>query len=103
MGRLDAFNGLLLFGNGKGMINTSTSNQSGFLVGGDAKGLISLTNAQGNPWIMTTQNRGKLKSFSLSKKYSTQSLSTKDAVVIEHLRNGKSRRREINYETSFFS
>ena len=85
------------------MINTSTSNQSGFLVGGDAKGLISRTNAHGNPWIMTTQNRGKLKSFSLSKKYSTQSLSTKDAVVIEHLRNGKSRRREINYETSFFS
>jgi len=100
---LDAFNGLSLFGNGKGVFETSTSNQSGFSVGGNAKGLISLTNAQGNTWIMTTQNRDKLKSFSMLKKYPTQLLLTKDAVVIEHLRNGKSRRREINYETSFFS
>ena len=103
VGRLDAFNGQLLFGNGKGAFKTSTLNQSGFLVGGDAKGLVSITNAQGNPLIMATQNRGKLKSFSLSKKYSTQPLLTKDAVVIEHLKDGRNRKREINYGTSFFS
>ena len=52
---------------------------------------------------MTIQNKSKLKSFSLSKKYSIQPLLTKDIVIIEHLRNGKSRRKEINYGTSFFS
>ena len=103
VGRLDAFNGLLLSGNGKGAFKSSSLTQSGFLVGGDAKGLVSITNAQGNPLIMATQNRGKLKSFSLSKKYSTQSLLTKDAVVIEHLKDGRNRKREINYGSSFFS
>lgn len=103
VGRLDAFNGLLLSGNGKGAFKVNHLNQTGFFVGGDAKGLIRITNAKGNPLIIATQNRGNLASFACSKSFIIKPLKSKDAVVVEHLKNGKTRKKEINYGTSFFS
>jgi enediyne biosynthesis protein E4 len=60
-GRADASNGLLLRGNGKGSFVANT--QSGFHVPADAKGLASITNAQGQRIILATQNRNKLLAF----------------------------------------
>jgi enediyne biosynthesis protein E4 len=103
VGRLDAFNGLLLTGNGKGEFKVNNLNQSGFLVGGDAKGLVRLMNAKGNAVIMATQNRNKVESFSLMKTLTSKPLKSNDALVIEHLKNGKTRKKELNYGSSFFS
>lgn len=103
VGRLDAFNGLLLSGNGKGEFMVKNLNQSGFFVGGDAKGLIRITNAKGNPLIMATQNKGQLASFAYSKTQMAKPLKSNDAVIFEHLKNGKTRKKEINYGTSFYS
>jgi hypothetical protein len=103
VGRLDAFNGLLLSGNGEGEFMVNNLIQAGFLVGGDAKGLIRITNAKGNPLIMVTQNKGKLASFACSKTLMAKPLKSNDAVVFEYLKNGKNRKREINYGTSFYS
>ncbi|MEA5460719.1 VCBS repeat-containing protein [Arcicella sp. LKC2W] len=103
VGRLDAFNGLLLAGNGQGSFKPLTLSQTAFLVSGDAKGLVRVTNAQGNPLFMATQNRGALKSFNLLKSLPTKTLKSNDAVVIENLKNGKKRKTEINYGTSFLS
>jgi len=103
VGRLDAFNGLLLAGNGQGSFKPLTLSQTAFLVSGDAKGLVRVSNAQGKPIIMATQNKGALKSFSLGKSLQTEILKSNDAVVIENLKNGKKRKTEINYGTSFLS
>ncbi|MEY4541456.1 MAG: hypothetical protein RLZZ306_3213, partial [Bacteroidota bacterium] len=103
VGRLDAFNGLLLKGDGSGKFSPATVSQSAFCVSGDAKGLVRVTNSQGNPVIMASQNRSDLKSFSGLKSFITQPLKTNDAVVFEKLKNGKTRKVEIGYGTSFLS
>lgn len=64
VGRLDAFNGGLLKGDGKGGFEMINTQESGFLVSGDAKDMISIQNANGtNPYIIISQNRGRLKVF----------------------------------------
>ena len=103
VGRLDAFNGLLLNGNGKGEFNVQNLNQSGFCVSGDAKGLVRLTNAKGNPILMATQNRAGIESFGLNKSVTAKTVKSNDAYMIEHLKNGKIRKKELNYGSSFYS
>jgi hypothetical protein len=103
VGRLDAFNGLLLIGNGKGNFRVKSLSQTAFFVGGDAKGLVRITNPQGNPLMMSTQNRGALKTFALTNPFTTKTLQTNDAVAFENLKNGKKRKTEIYYGTSFLS
>ncbi|MBD0778799.1 VCBS repeat-containing protein [Maribacter sp. ANRC-HE7] len=64
VGRLDAFNGGLLKGDGKGGFEMIKTQESGFLVPGDAKDMITIQPANGtDPYIIATQNRGKLKVF----------------------------------------
>ena len=64
IGRYDAFNGGLLKGDGHGNFEMINTLQSGFLVPGDAKDMITLKNANGdNDYIIVTQNRGKIKVF----------------------------------------
>jgi hypothetical protein len=103
VGRLDAFNGLLLKGDGLGNFKPATLSESAFCVSGDAKGLVRVTNSNGNPLIMATQNRADLKTFGGIKSLVTKPLKTNDAVVFEHLKNGKTRKVEVGYGTSFLS
>ena len=103
VGRLDAFNGLLLKGDGTGKFKSVNISESAFYVSGDAKGLIRVTNSQGKPVIMASQNRSDLRSFSGMKSVTTHPLKTNDAVVFEKLKNGKTRKIEIGYGTSFLS
>jgi hypothetical protein len=64
IGRYDAFNGLLLKGDGKGGFTAIESDESGFLVPGDAKNIIGAKNAKGGePYIIATQNRNRLLVF----------------------------------------
>lgn len=64
VGRYDAFNGSLLKGNGKGDFEVVNSLQSGFLVSGDAKEMVSLKSANGSPpYIIVTQNRDRILVF----------------------------------------
>ena len=52
---------------------------------------------------MATQNRADLKTFSDIKLLTTKALQANDAVVFEHLKNGKTRKVEVGYGTSFLS
>lgn len=61
-GRYDAFNGLVLLGDGKGNFQPAPARESGFYVPGDAKSLVKLTGAQGDIFI-ASQNRDSLKVF----------------------------------------
>jgi hypothetical protein len=61
-GRLDALNGVVLLGDGKGEFRSLTSMQSGFLVPGDAKALAFLRSGAKEMFI-ATQNRDSLLIF----------------------------------------
>jgi enediyne biosynthesis protein E4 len=65
IGRLDAFNGLLLKGNGKGEFTPLSTKETGFLVPGDAKAILSINHTQKEqPLIVVSQNRDSLRVFS---------------------------------------
>ncbi len=59
----DAFNGLLLLGNGKGVFNPQHSRFSGFWVTGDAKSLAQLRSSDGTLLVLAAQNNGQLLAF----------------------------------------
>jgi enediyne biosynthesis protein E4 len=103
VGRLDAFNGLLLKGDGNGKFKPLTLSESAFCVKGDAKGLVRVTNSIGKPMIMVSQNKSELRTFLGLKDLKTKPLLTNDAAVLEHLKNGKTRKVEVGYGTSFLS
>lgn len=103
VGRLDAFNGLLLKGNGKGKFKPALVSESGFLVGGDAKDMVRITNKNGNSLIMVTQNKGKLKVFNYKKFLKIKVLNENETTMVAQLNNGKTRKIEIGFGTSFFS
>ncbi len=61
-GRYDAFNGLVLLGDGKGNFSVESSAETGFYVPGDAKSLVNL-HAPGKDLLIASQNKDSLKVF----------------------------------------
>jgi hypothetical protein len=64
-GRYDAFNGLILLGDGKGNFSASTAAESGFYVPGDAKALARLHCKTGDLFV-ASQNKDSLEVFATS-------------------------------------
>jgi hypothetical protein len=64
-GRLDAFNGLMLKGNGKGSFSALTAQESGFMVEGDGKSLSQLFSGNNSRMILAAQNNAALKTFKI--------------------------------------
>lgn len=65
IGRYDAFNGGILVGDNKGGFEFKNAEESGFKVPGDGKDMILVEKAGGGtPYVVVTQNRGKLLVFS---------------------------------------
>ncbi|PCJ98000.1 MAG: hypothetical protein COA50_03460 [Flavobacteriaceae bacterium] len=60
IGNYDAFNGLLLKGNGKGAFNSIDAKESGFVVSGDAKAIAKVKSAVGGMLYVVTQNRDEI-------------------------------------------
>ncbi|RIV43432.1 VCBS repeat-containing protein [Flagellimonas pelagia] len=63
IGRYDAFNGILLKGDGHGNFITEKTSKSGFLVPGDAKSIVQVRSASGGSVFFVTQNKGRLLVF----------------------------------------
>lgn len=64
VGRYDAFNGSLFKGNGKGGFEVVRTLESGFLVPGDAKDMVSLKCANGSsPYLIVSQNKDRILVF----------------------------------------
>lgn len=101
-GRMDAFNGLVLKGDGKGGFQPITIAQSGFYVPGNAKALVSLPDAQGHCRIAITENRGPLRLFSIQQPQTFTPVDAKTTAVSLRLKNGKTRRQEIPFGTTFY-
>lgn len=104
MGRYDAFNGLLLLGDGKGQFSTTTIQQSGIAIAGDGKSLVRLEQADGNTLIIAGQNQSALRVFSPSgNEEKVISLQTMDCSAIVYLEDRRSYKEELPYGNSFLS
>lgn len=103
IGRYDAFNGLLLRGDGKGGFAPLSIAQSGFYVPGDAKGLARLAGPKGQPRFVATQNQGPLKVVEPRKMARLVRLQPLDTVAELTYADGRRRREELPYGSSFYS
>jgi len=104
-GRSDAFNGLLLLGDGKGGFEAIRSHQSGFLVPGDAKSMAILSGHKGTPLYLSTQNRGKLLVHQVGAEKEIRSFIPPKGIhtVLIELENGNTQKIEIFNRSGFFS
>lgn len=103
VGRMDASQGNILKGDGKGDFVVLPINQSGYRVVGDTKALVELQSAKGTLLTITSQNRDKLKFFESTKPYKVIALAANETSALLTLKNGKTRKVEIPYGSSFLS
>ena len=102
-GRYDAFNGLILKGDGKGGFKPLTLQQSGLYIPGDGKALVKLQGAKGNYLIAASQNRDAMKIFELKRPVHSIKLSPLDVFATIKYKDGKTTKEEFYYGTSFLS
>ena len=102
-GRYDAFNGLILKGDGNGSFKPLSILQSGLFIPGDAKGLVKLRGKDGSYLLAATQNRAPLKIFQLKNTIKNISLKPADLFAIIKYKDGRTAKQEFYNGTSFLS
>ncbi len=103
-GRIDASNGLLLLGKGDGNFRPLLPYESGFIVQGDAKGIVRLFDSSGNSMVLTTQNKDSLIAHSQVIGNNNKIIDPKGASWAEiKLKNGKTRKHEFYYGSTYLS
>ena len=103
IGRYDALNGLLLKGNGKGDFSACTILESGVFLPGNGKAMVKLKGSGDRYLIAAGQNRGPLEIFELKDKRRFVSLMPDDESAEIDLFNGRKRKLEFYYGSSFLS
>lgn len=103
LGPYDALNGLVLQGDGKGNFSPLSILQSGIYIPGNGKSLVQFIN-KGSLSIAASQNASYLKLFQLKKEQGKIiRLQPNDISAIIQLKNGKKRKEEFYYGSSFQS
>jgi len=102
-GRYDAFNGLMLKGDGKGNFKPLSILQSGLYIPGDGKALVKLRGANGNYLLAATQNKDVMKIFELKRPVHMVQLKPLDLFATIKYKNGKTGKQEFYNGTSFLS
>ena len=103
IGRYDAFNGLMLKGDGKGNFQPLSILQSGIYIPGNGKALVKLIGANGKYLLAASQNRGPMKIFELKKDAHPVKLQPLDMYATITYKNGKTTKQEFYYGESFLS
>ncbi|WP_245590579.1 VCBS repeat-containing protein [Adhaeribacter aquaticus] len=105
VGYYDAAYGTLLTGNGKGGFAAVAPKQTGFAVKGDAKAMVQLLTRDKEPLVLVSQNSDSLKVFRSKAKaeYQVVPLQATDAYAELEFNNGKKRREEFCYGTTYLS
>ena len=80
-GRMDALNGLLLKGDGKGGFSVAALPQSGYCVTGDGKALIKMITATGKMLTLTSQNQDSLRFFETKNPFRAIPLTASETMV----------------------
>lgn len=102
-GRYDAFNGLMLKGDGKGGFKPLTIAQSGLYIPGDGKALVKLRGATGKYLLAASQYKDVMKVFELKKPVSTVKLQPADMFATIRYKNGTTAKQEFYNGQSFLS
>ena len=105
-GRHDAFNGLCMKGDGKGNFNSLSIPESGFFVGGDAKGLAKIHTAKNEDIWIATQNQDSLLVYAKINqpaKAKWIKLKPDDFYADIVFNNGNKRRVEFYYGSTYLS
>ena len=103
VGRNDALNGLLLKGKGNGSFEAISLENSGYCVTGDAKSLVKIMSPKGQLLTVTSQNKSLLRFFEYHFPVKTIALKANETTALLKLKNGKIRREEISFGSSFLS
>ncbi|MBL0741248.1 VCBS repeat-containing protein [Chryseolinea lacunae] len=102
-GRYDAFTGLLLKGDGHGNFNAQTIGQSGFVVDKDAKGMARLVAADNRDVIVSGVNNDALQLRVSRDAGKYLRASNRSAYALLKLKNGKTRRHEFYFGSTYLS
>jgi hypothetical protein len=104
IGRHDSFIGLVLTGDGKGNFTPVPSTQSAFYVPHDAKALIRIS-GKNSELFVASQNRDKLKAFSLAEKESSNVFSPEhnDAYLLVTHDDGSKEKIEFYFGSGYLS
>ena len=102
-GRYDAFNGLMLKGDGKGRFKPLSILESGVYIPGDGKALVKLMGTKGNYLLAASQNRDLMKIFELRRSINSVKLQPGDMYAVVKYKNGKVSKQEFYYGSSFLS
>lgn len=107
-GRHDAFNGLVLQGDGKGNFSPMPVAKSGFFVPGDGKALATLHTAKNEDILIATQNQDSLRVFSQGTLYKKNivkwiTLKPDDFSAEIQYKDGSKRRVEFQYGDTYLS
>ena len=105
-GRSDAFNGLVLLGDGRGEFKAIRSIESGFYVPGDAKSLVRIETDKTSIFV-ASQNQDSIKAFMPSTMEHHPSISLKahhqDLYATVNMPDGKVTKKEFYYGQGFYS
>ena len=103
-GRYDAFNGLVLLGNGKGDFKPMAMMRSGFYLPGDSKSLLAIRGSNNKFILVASENKGPLKLFRCNQENSILlAVEKTDKVALLTLKTGAIRRVELVHGSSFLS
>ena len=103
IGRYDALNGLLLKGDGNGRFSPLSIQQSGIYIPGNGKALVKLAGSKGNYLVAASQYRDAMKVYELKTAPQLVKINPDDRMAILHYKNGKMRKEEFYYGSSFLS
>jgi hypothetical protein len=103
VGRYDAFNGLMLKGDGKGGFKPLSILQSGIYIPGNGKALVKVAGTNGKYLLAATQNRDAMKVFELKHPVQQVKLMPFDSYATIKYKNGKITKQEFYYGDSFLS
>jgi len=102
-GRYDAFNGLVLKGDGKGNFIPLSMQESGLFIPGDGKSLAWIRSTGEKPLLLAAQNQGPLLVFSKQVSSKTIPILPGDLSAEILFDNGKKRKEEFYFGNSFYS
>jgi hypothetical protein len=104
-GYYDASNGTLLAGNGKGGFAAVAAKAAGFSVRGDAKAMARLVTQDEKPLVLVSVNADSLKVFREQEALPYHIIYTEpsDAFADLHFKDGKKRREEFYYGSTYLS
>ena len=103
VGRYDALNGLFMLGDGKGNLVATSIAESGIYIPGNGKAFVKARDVMGKCILIGSQNRGPLRIFKSKASGQMVAADPLEATAIITYKNGKSRRQEIYYGSSFLS